>query len=380
MNAKKKNIIIFLVVIAYILPGSVFAETYNYPDDVKNLLYGPDNQNVVEFLPGDEIVFNIDEGNVYIDGVKASDECYGLSCSRNIYTVTKKMYFSYEKAWSKKIDFVTNEDGNSTYLYSNAMNGKYYKSGDLIVFKGLDYYSSGINPRIYDKEDNLLYYYNTFAFAFDNFYSYDGQEQGYFLMKLPKVEEKDTYWKVSILNDGSYGYPSPHFTPFDYSEPIVELKCDKDEINYGEKTRCEVCLECSSKMRKLNFLINHNNLKLSNISYLEGVTNSSDDNQTINLSFGANSNFLEKRVIMTFDVEGTKNSTYLDNISLGNIEYTDEVVTAKYNNLNSDLNIISTKPLTNPETGIKALFVVIPILILLIVSGMSTIRKKKYEK
>ena len=80
---------------------------------------------------------------------------------------------------------------------------------------------------------------------------------------------------------------------------------------------------------------------------------------------------------MTFDVEGTKDSTYLDNISLGNIEYTDEVVTAKYNNLNSDLNIISTKPLTNPETGVKALFIIMPILLLIFIGLVNIFMNKK---
>ena len=177
-----------------------------------------------------------------------------------------------------------------------------------------------------------------------------------------------------------YNFPTSTFTPIEYTEPKIELKCDKDKINYGEKTKCEVYLESPYKMSNLNFSINQKNLKLSNISYLDGVTNSSNDNQNMKLSFGDDNSFIEKKVIMTFDVEGTKNSTYLDNISLGNIEYTDEVVTAKYENLNSDLNIISTKPLTNPETGIRTLFIIMPILVLLVVGGLSVIRRKEYEK
>ena len=133
-------------------------------------------------------------------------------------------------------------------------------------------------------------------------------------------------------------------------------------------------------MSNLNFSINHKNLKLSNISYLNEFTNSCNDNIIMKISFDDNNSFIEKKVIMIFDVEGTKDSSYLDNISLENIEYTDEVLTAKYENLNSDLNIISTKPLTNPETGIRTLFIIMPILVLLVVGGLSVIRRKEYEK
>ena len=111
MKIRKVISLFFLIIIAYILPLNVFAKTYNYPDDVRNILYQSDNKNVVEFLPGDEIVFSTTNQYssliIYIDGIKVSDECYGNSCPTNIYTVTKKMYFSYEKAWSNEINFIT---------------------------------------------------------------------------------------------------------------------------------------------------------------------------------------------------------------------------------------------------------------------------------
>ena len=97
------------------------------------------------------------------------------------------------------------------------------------------------------------------------------------------------------------------------------------------------------------------------------------------LTFSDDSIFNEKRVIMTFEVEGTKDATYLENIALNNIEYTDEIVTAKYDNLDSNLNIVSTKPVTNPKTGIKPLFVIMPILLLVVIGGLSVIRRKEYE-
>ena len=238
-------------------------------------------------------------------------------------------------------------------------------SGDILLISYNDEHGSWFN--IYDKDNNII--------SGGNIYN---NLPG--LVILPKIDGKDVYWRHEIIMvTQMYNFPVPIFTPIDYTEPKIELKCDKDKINYGEKTKCEVYLECSHKMSELSFSMNHKSLKLSNISYLDGVTNSSDSSQTIKLSFSDDTSFSEKRVIMAFEVEGTKDSTYLDNISLNNIEYTDEVLTAKYDDLDSNLNIISTKPLTNPETGMKGLFVVIPILLLLIVSGISILRRKKYE-
>ncbi len=373
---KKINSIIIVFLIFYFVPIFVFAKTYNYPNDVRYSLYEENGKDAVEFLPGDEIIFNTIGSNIYIDDIKTSDECYGFSCTENVYIVTEKMYFSYEKAWSNKVNFITKKEENSIYLYSDKSEGKYYKSGDLIAFKNLNYHAAGINPRIYDFDDNILYFYDTFSFAFDTYYTQRVYDQGYLLLKLPRIDEKDVYWKTSIFDDGAYDYPSPHFTPIEYFEPKIELKCDKDKINYGEKTKCEVLLESSYKLRNLNFSINQKNLKLSNISYLDGVTNSSNDNKIIKLNFDDNNSFIEKKVIVTFDVEGTKDSSYLDNISLENIEYTDEIVTAKYDNLDSGLIITSTKPLINPETGIKTIFVIIPIL-LLIIMGLTSIFMNK---
>ena len=49
---------------------------------------------------------------------------------------------------------------------------------------------------------------------------------------------------------------------------------------------------------------------------------------------------------------------------------------SKYDNLDSDLIITATKPLINPETGIKTIFVIIPILLLVII-GLTSIFMNK---
>ena len=81
---------------------------------------------------------------------------------------------------------------------------------------------------------------------------------------------------------------------------------------------------------------------------------------------------------MTFDVEGTKDNTYLDKITLRNVEFTDEILSGNYKDLDSNLNVISTKEtISNPKTGIKLLFIIIPILLLIIVGTISLFIKKK---
>ncbi len=365
MKSKKLLNLIILIVGAYILPISVFAKTYSFHDATDNIIF--EAGDIIDFSDAydyysDKMLY------LYLDGELISQDCYGRIPNCNLqFSVQQRMaLYNYDyETEEEKLFFYKMEPSQEVIVFDDSIMSGYYKTGDIIFFKTESF---GKTAYFYDNNDNLL---NELVF---------GTGHRNLIYRLPKVNDKNMYWRLSVFDDGTYHNPCPHLTSFEYTEPKIELKCDKDKINYGEKTRCEVYLESPYKMSNLNFLINHNHLKLSNISYLDGVTNSGNDNQIMKLSFDDNNSFTEKKVIMTFDVEGTKDSSYLDNISLENIEYTDEVVTAKYENLNSDLNILSTKPLTNPETGMKALFVVIPIFILLIVSGMSTIGRKKHEK
>ena len=367
MKSKKLLNLIILIVVAYILPISVFAKTYNFSDIFDNIIF--ETGDIIDFSGAYDYYSDI-KPYLYLDGELISQDCYGIIPNCNLQFSVQQRMALYNSEYDYdteelKLFFYKMEPSQEVIVFDDSIMSGYYKTGDIIFFK-TEYFEK--TAYFYDNNDNLL---NMLVYG-------EGRRNA--IYKLPKVNDKNMYWRLSVFDDGTYHYPCPHLTSFEYTEPKIELKCDKDKINYGEKTKCEVYLESPYKMSNLNFLINHNNLKLSNISYLDGVTNSGNDNQIMKLSFDDNNSFIEKKVIMTFDVEGTKDSSYLDNISLENIDYTDEVVTAKYENLNSDLNIISTKPLTNPETGMKALFVVIPILILLIVSGMSIIRRKKHEK
>ena len=390
MKNNKLNFIIFIIIftIMLICPMKADAKTY-YASDY----YSPIYIDKVIYEPGDVLDFtnsfqyynygHTDILYFYLNNELLSNNCYGNdeSCIKKLVVNDRMIINKIQRADSnsgiiyevnliklKENDELIEKNISSVEYWQNdeyTDTNNYYKSGDLIKLYSTANLPIGISWYVYDDNDNII-------------------ENGSFFMNipsvfiLPKINNKDYYWIMSTKKDnGIYNSPIVFFRPFYYTEPKIELKCDKDKINYGEKTRCEVYLESPYKMSNLNFSINHKNLKLSNISYLDGITNSSNDNQIMKLSFGDNNSFIEKKVIMTFDVEGTKDSSYLDNISLENIEYTDEVLTAKYENLNSDLNIISTKPLTNPETGIRTLFIIMPILLLIIIASTSLFINKK---
>ena len=369
---------ILMFTITFIFPIKTNAKTYYANRSISSII-------ATEILePGDIIDFSDssslsspDRFYIYLEGQPVEDNCFGVeNMCQTQFVVENRMIF-HNTIRKSGVEYNVNffklkndEEIKATInLYQQETPqehiDKYFKSGDLIKLI-FEFHGVATFYEIYDVNGNLL--------------EKDGLGGTPIVIRLPKINDNDVYWVNTIVRGGVYNFPTSTFTPIEYTEPKIELKCDKDKINYGEKTKCEVYLESPYKMSNLNFSINHKNLKLSNISYLDGVTNSGNDNQIMKLSFDDNNSFIEKKVIMIFDVEGTKDSSYLDNISLENIEYTDEVLTAKYENLNSDLNIISTKPLTNPETGIRTLFIIMPILVLLVVGGLSVIRRKEYEK
>ena len=368
-------IAILIFTITFIFPIKTDAKTYYANQSINSII-------ATEILePGDIIDFSDSSSlsspprfYIYMEDELVTDNCFGIEDECQTQFVVENRMIFHNTNRKSGLEFNINfyklkndEEIKATInLYQQETPQEhidsYFKSGDLIKII-FEFDGVATFYEIYDANGNLL--------------EKDGIGGTPIVLRLPKINDNDVYWVNTIVRGGVYNFPTSTFTPIEYTEPKIELKCDKDKINYGEKTRCEVYLESPYKMSNLNFLINHNHLKLSNISYLDGVTNSGNDNQIMKLSFDDNNSFIEKKVIMTFDVEGTKDSSYLDNISLENIEYTDEVVTAKYENLNSDLNIISTKPLTNPETGIRTLFIIMPILLLIIIASTSLFINKK---
>lgn len=374
---KNKKIVIsffslFILVIAFGVLD-VNAKTYSAAD------YSFTKRTILE--PGDVLDFSSGSNTVtyilYLDDSLITSDCFGVKneCSTQFVVKDKMIYektmgggtidneykYGYFRSIKEDAEIISLDISDPIYR-QNWVDERYYKSGDILLISYNDRHGSWFN--IYDKDNNII----SSGSIWDVLPG---------LVILPKIDGKDVYWRHEIIMVAQmYNFPVPIFTPIDYTEPKIELKCDKDKINYGEKTKCEVSIECTHVLNKLEFSMNQKDLKFTNYSFSNGITNTGNNN-SIKLNITDNNICNEKKTIMTFDVEGTKNSTYLDKLSLNDIEYTDELLTAKYNDLDSNLNIISTNNIiSNPKTGTRIMFIIIPIIILLIVGILSVFKKK----
>ena len=317
---------------------------------------------------------------IYLENELITDNCFGVedTCLQQ-FVVEERMIFqrkisSEENAntTSYGINFyklkpdekLLTLDISSEKYWQDYVDEHYYKSGDIIKMEINHGLNTSIGYYVLDNQEHII-------------------ESGGFiweipgLIRLPQIDGKDVYWiNHIIMSGGIYNYPTLNFIPFEYTEPKIELKCDKDKINYGEKTKCEVCIECTHVLNKLEFSMNQKDLKFSNFIFSNGITNTGNNN-SIKLNITDNNICSEKKTIMTFDVESTKDTNYLDKIALKNLTYTDEILTGNYNDLDSNLNIISTNNIiSNPKTGTRMIFIIIPIIILLIVGILSVFKKK----
>ncbi len=356
-NMKYKKILLVIIISIVLIPISINAKTITII-----------NIAPVEIVEaGDIIEFNGIGYKLYIDNDVPEPGCYGgpeTYCNRQ-YAVTERMIIGghnltdseYQPLYFYKLS--ANEE---PLTYNDFTEDGFYKSGDLIKFETNNYYGVFY---IYDENHNII---SGLDFNYRNPKVY----------RLPKLNNKDIYWKVeSVINPTVYDtFKNLHFTPFEYTEPKLELKCNKDSIKYGEKANCELCLECIHNINNLNFSLNQKDLKFSNLKYSSSINNIGDNNR-IQLSINDENICNEKKTIMTFDVEATKDDTYLDKITLNDIEYVDEIVQAKYEDLDSDLNIISNKPSTNPKTGTELLFIMLPFIVLIIIGTIYTLKTKK---
>ena len=373
MNKDEKSVVLFLlsvfILVVIFVPLKVQAKTFVIGSSIYSAWQ--DDFDIIE--PGDILDFSNCSSSIkydlFLDGEKES-ECYGNKpeCNKTQYIVKDRMVFGYAE-YEYQIEsmyFYKLSPDQELLIYDDSTPDGYYKSGDVFVFLTEKTGPHEMGLFIYNDDDDLLYYsdyspYRTLSY------------------KLPKIKGKDVYWKLeSFVTPGNYIYGEcPHFRPFDYDEPKIELICDKDKIKYGEKASCEVCLECTHALSKLEFSMTQSDLKFSNFGYSSGITNVGNE-QSIKLNISDNNLCTAKKTLMTFDVEGTKDNTYLDKITLRNVEFTDEILSGNYKDLDSNLNVISTKEtISNPKTGIKLLFIIIPILLLIIVGTISLFIKKK---
>ena len=370
MKTKKELLIISILIftILFIYPIKTNAKTYYISNDAYWSWKYP--LDILE--PGDVLDFSncydSFKYTLFLDGEEITG-CYGKPSECNLqYTVKDRIvygFYRYPNRRPVELYFNSMSDNQELLVYNDSTPDGYYKSGDVIAF----YTEQPANVMafyIYDEKDNLIF---SIPYLSSRPPTY----------KLPKINGKDVYWKMeSFVTPGAYFSGScPHFTPFEYKEPKIELKCDKDKIKFGEKAKCEVCLECTHVLSKLEFSMNQKDLKFSNYSFSNGIINSGN-NDSIKLNITDNDICNGKKTIMTFDVESLKDVNYMDTISLRDVVYTDEILTGSYKNLDSKLNITSVKnSISNPKTGTKLLFVLMPIIMLVMVATISVFKFKK---
>ena len=370
--------VVLIFTITFIFPIKTDAKTYYANQSISSII----DTEILE--PGD--IIDLSNSSyfphpnrfyIYMEDELVTDNCFGIEdVCQTQFVVENRMIFhnTNRKSGSEfNINFYKLKNNEEIKEIINLYQqetpqehiDKYFKSGDLIkiIFEHTGVSTSNV---IYDANGNILE-----TNILDNAPK---------VLRLPKINNKDVYWINTIVrNGGIYNFPTSTFTPIEYTEPKIELKCDKDKINYGEKTKCEVCIECTHAINKLEFSMNQKDLKFSNYSFSNGVTNSGNNN-SIKLNITDNNICNEKKTIMSFDVESTKDTNYLDTITLKDLAYRDEVLTGNYKNLDSNLNIISVKNnISNPKTGTRLLFIIIPIILISIIGGLSLIRRKKYE-
>ena len=73
----------------------------------------------------------------------------------------------------------------------------------------------------------------------------------------------------------------------------------------------------------------------------------------------------EEFVLMTFEIEGTKNEDYVDNISLSNINYRDSIYEDNPSNVQTNIEI-TPSTFVNPSTYKNLIFIILPIIMMLI--------------
>ena len=304
---------------------------------------------------------------IFVDGEKVSDDSIS-------YTFDKTVIFAYRSIRTGEgFNFYTfDEDADIYYYELKRSEGKLLKTGDYFVLNSEEDFtllkelypefaentwSSGFRIFIHDKDNDLLQRYE------------DDEFSGYILLKIPQYEDKDTYWKISVLNDGYYNYPSAHLTPFDYKDPEFKLTCKDSSIAYGKSTSCEVSVVSDSKISDVSFDLSSPNFKVLSTSFPDDIKKVNGDKE-YNLKIDDNHTWNNKgEILMRFVVEGVKNVSYTDDIKLRGISYTDEYVTSYYGDVKSTLEIV---PINNPKTLYNYLIILLPILLLI---GAFTINK-----
>ena len=367
-----KKVFLFIIFALFLIPTFVFAETYYIYD-----LNSDDNSfNTNALHEGDIIQFSnpsYDYGYDYyyaffIDGV----EVYSTQdeTERNLeYIIPTDCFFGGIGQNSTFFGvYLYTDNYNRTIMFSDMVENQIFKSGDLVVF---DHDNEGdhmyITAYMYDTQQELV-----------NFFIVQGYDFGFNRYVFPKIDGKDAYWKVSIFDDGLYRtLPCPHFYQIEFQEPAFSIDCKDSRILYGQKTSCTLSVQFEYDLQNVHFNLNLPNLNISNVTYpeeVESLDGESEYNLKINDGYVTNN---RKVSLMHFDLEGTKNETYLSDIHVTDIYYKGNNYESSSEGLTVDLNI---EPVNNPKTLRSLISIILPVVILIgLLLYMNLFVKKKKE-
>ena len=348
-----KKVLLFLFLILFLcFPYLVNAKEYDSRVFNDSVEFTPENR--IDILhPGDTINFSQDSRDIkiYVDRemVFSCDE--GQCPDSYEIEETLVMFDVYGGNTYCTIDLVSVSDDAQLYFYGlDLEEGKLYRSGDVVSFPKYTYSS---------------YYYDEEEY-------YVGESHGYTHI-IPQYEDQDAYWLLELAEDGNYAPIVALFKVYPYTPPTFDIKCEQKSIQYGEKTKCAVYVSSIEQLSKVTYNLDVPNFKVSNVVAGEHTTpfeGQNEYNYIIDAGYAVNG---EEFVLMTFDLEGTKNESYLDNISIVGISYQDNVYSGEYDNVVSDLRVVPGAP-KNPNTWNNLIYVFIPFITLLVAAFY---RKKK---
>ncbi len=242
--------------------------------------------------------------------------------------------------------------------------GNYYSSNDiLLIYKTLS------NVSYYDVEGELLNH---------------NRAQSEF---LPKDGDKETFWAYTGTDNSGYkGYVSPVFE--EYLPPKFELKCNPKTIKYGETSTCTLYGTVDLDLSKVNFDFDPKEYKVLGATFPKGITNKKGDKQ-YNLEISEDFDQAEEGFVLgVFEITGAQNKQYTDDVQIINLDYVDEKVQGKYENLKDPIEIValaeSTKEIKeekNPDTA-SSLSIIIPValFVVTVVIFFAVDSKKKIKK
>ncbi len=354
----KKKLLLALAI--FLLPSIVFAKSYTVSDFPNP---GVDEEEVNAFIlnPGDTIDFSsVPTSSIYIDK-QVLGTCYGSNdtCT-STFEATKSLILEYNAIAytpNRRVDFLTIDQGAEVISLNDLVEGHIYKSGDIVVFPHYSY---------------MVYYFN--EEGNDIKHNYVNLSH-----KLDKYGNEDITWKLSIVDGAMYAPISLAFQPFSYVKPQFKLTCEKDSINYGEKTSCYVSAISQYQLKEVSFSLDFPSFKVSNVKPANNITETEQSGMyNFRIADGYGNNGTEFK-LMTFDLEGTKNENYVDDINITNIQYRDEIYEGSYEVLQSNLKI-NTKKIENPNTYRNVALILLPILVLIASFGIVQLQKNKKEK